>query len=967
MSIAVVCGSCGKRYAAPEKLAGKQVKCHQCGATVEVPAVEVPAVEAEPEPLEPLGDPFADMPEADLTAGETVSRAATRPPGLWGFVQTYRLEVAVGAVAVLLMLLYGVGGRYQVATALVVAAAAIILIGRIRRKPEVEMLVARIIGCSVSGLLFLGMVIDLIRVKRAIGALPEGDESFALLIFEAFVALTAVVVVLSVVCYLCGRFGFFNTLGWMYVCVIGLIPLGLGMLSDAPDELDAARAQTRLLWRRLFTQGPEDPPQPAVPPRERATGKSKPATVTQPPATRTEKTPGTIDQPPKAPIAPEPLPPRQWSVVPDPAAPSQARLGTQPMPLGILLSKVERVLFSSAEAGRAVVMSSPPKGASRTGSSGAYLIDQYDLIGHRHLGRFAVPAGCRLVDVSPDGERLLLVAKNNVEVWSLATGKLALDWHISTDATSTHGWAAFVGPDRVVTLHSRRLAFWALPERRQVHSIEGVTHAVLSPGRKQLAVFESGGRPWPGKIVDASTGEALGSLAPTSAGSFSTGLCAFSRDGSQLAALSGARLILWDLQDGQVTAEISSAAGRHNLSFTGEKYLLLDGQLIDPGRKAVVWRYAFSGSGQSWDKVAGSPDGRVWLAASRSSKESAYLGPVPFPDAAAAAQLAAMPARFQGNSKLSIQNLFAGGMLPGQPPGGVGIPGVGLPTTADADNAGRDYVRSEHVEVIAGDDAALLERVRWLPAVNRPSIGIRWGMGVHLIGEEQQPAVTTPEHLVTVTGRIGQGVYLGLQGWASEGRFGNWTPNSKVPTQQVVLLGGGNHAGLLTAAKRQQLDMLVTISRSTRVVGVGRNAEILMRVRINDVAGKLTPWTSTLLSSTDVVAGQRMGKDLTAELVTEVLQEVGQNYALKPLPDERPEDAKARLAEFDPASCTSKDELLLHLVDLRYCAAKKLLAAGELTAFYGKVLGIGNGQSLVSGDRAERQSALEQWLESGEN
>lgn len=45
MPITAECGACHKRFKAPDKLAGKRVKCPQCGGVIQVPAPQAPIVE----------------------------------------------------------------------------------------------------------------------------------------------------------------------------------------------------------------------------------------------------------------------------------------------------------------------------------------------------------------------------------------------------------------------------------------------------------------------------------------------------------------------------------------------------------------------------------------------------------------------------------------------------------------------------------------------------------------------------------------------------------------------------------------------------------------------------------------------------------------------------------------------------------------------------------------------------------
>ena len=53
MSLTVSCGKCGKRFAAPDKLAGTTVKCPNCKAPIDVPAMVEPLDDLAP--LDPLG------------------------------------------------------------------------------------------------------------------------------------------------------------------------------------------------------------------------------------------------------------------------------------------------------------------------------------------------------------------------------------------------------------------------------------------------------------------------------------------------------------------------------------------------------------------------------------------------------------------------------------------------------------------------------------------------------------------------------------------------------------------------------------------------------------------------------------------------------------------------------------------------------------------------------------------------
>jgi predicted RNA-binding Zn-ribbon protein involved in translation (DUF1610 family) len=71
MTIAVQCGSCRKRFAAKENLAGRKVKCPQCGAELTIPKPRL-----EPEPAPQITDLLDEYETASPPAGETSSATA---------------------------------------------------------------------------------------------------------------------------------------------------------------------------------------------------------------------------------------------------------------------------------------------------------------------------------------------------------------------------------------------------------------------------------------------------------------------------------------------------------------------------------------------------------------------------------------------------------------------------------------------------------------------------------------------------------------------------------------------------------------------------------------------------------------------------------------------------------------------------------------------------------------------------
>ena len=86
MPIAFRCGQCGKSYQAPDHLAGKKVKCRNCGAAAEVPAAEAPAggVDLLGSSLDSLMPPSGSGQPGNLPGGDPWGGSGLGNAGLGG-------------------------------------------------------------------------------------------------------------------------------------------------------------------------------------------------------------------------------------------------------------------------------------------------------------------------------------------------------------------------------------------------------------------------------------------------------------------------------------------------------------------------------------------------------------------------------------------------------------------------------------------------------------------------------------------------------------------------------------------------------------------------------------------------------------------------------------------------------------------------------------------------------------------
>ncbi|MBN2474584.1 MAG: prolyl oligopeptidase family serine peptidase [Pirellulales bacterium] len=693
-------------------------------------------------------------------------------------------------------------------------------------------------------------------------------------------------------------------------------------------------------------------------------------------------------------------PPRQWAYEPDAAPPPNEKVGNRAVQLQVEIGDVARILFSSPEAARTVAI-------GKTFPDGHWL-DHYDLETRKRLGRIELPDKSLLADVSPDGTQALLLAAGRAEVWSLDDGDRVTDWRFAPEADRGPGWGCLIGPQRVATLDGqKRLVVWSLPDCQEVYSVDGVSCAAPSPGRKYLAVFTPKDKHhWPGKLIDAADGQLRGSLAELGQ-RMTVARCAFNRDGSRLAAVDSRNVVVWELRKGEAVAMFEDLGHlwSEQMWFLRSQYVLVDGHLLDTGRKEEVWSYQLGSDRWGWkeNKVVGSPDGRVWLAASASAKELPYLAPIRIPgdeETLALANQAGRPGAQPRNSQITYAMLFDGQPIPaavtatprghGRSPAS-GFPGGrspsagrpsplagtsvqplspiasgGYPAVAGgltyADTS-RQYTRDAHVELIVGDAAKLQERLRWFPGAKRPVIGLRWAFGVPWLGSTAPPRIQSPEDLVGLVGAAGPGLGAALQQRIGDGKFGKWPFPEDARFAQVAFLGVGRQDDLIEEAQRQGLHALVAVSLSSRAVGLTGRSETIMRARLFDVAGKQALWTSKSLNSSEVFKAQLAGDNLVGALVREVLAQIDDNFALKPMPSMQALHVQRRVTSLaENLSRTDQDAMLPVLAELRYYQAEQLLSAADATRLYDQILDEGQGRLLATGDEDQRRAVLEAWL-----
>ena len=90
-------------------------------------------------------------------------------------------------------------------------------------------------------------------------------------------------------------------------------------------------------------------------------------------------------------------------------------------------------------------------------------------------------------------------------------------------------------------------------------------------------------------------------------------MTAVQQDGGQIAAQGNNRLLVWNLNDGKLKAEIAPAPDGQSLQFVSTGEVLLDGRLYELVSKSSVCRFMFQSPAHAWHLVKGIADGKPWV------------------------------------------------------------------------------------------------------------------------------------------------------------------------------------------------------------------------------------------------------------------------------------------------------------------------------------------------------------------
>lgn len=334
--------------------------------------------------------------------------------------------------------------------------------------------------------------------------------------------------------------------------------------------------------------------------------------------------------------------PAQWSLSPD-AAPAPSRtLTSKPVVLASgakkgkgeafgFFEKIEDVSFNRATAQAFVATFDNRPGGS--GDSPPVRVQRIDLAQGKANAPIAIPDRVKPVDIDPSGTRLLarsdfFVSGNapaEVSIWELGKSvKLVKRWN-PHDPGNVHkvapNFAQFVDSDHVLICEfPGRLAMWQVSGAKAVYRLELSNGGVpaLSATCKHLAAPVNNSI----YIFESLTGKTLAKL-PGDPGVVS-GL-SFNTNGKQLASFSPQRLIVWNLENGELYRDIylPTPMNVNQIDWLTDGYVLLGGEkLIDLERRIVLWQYQHDvGGGQGYGEMGG----YFWYVISNHSRQERGL------------------------------------------------------------------------------------------------------------------------------------------------------------------------------------------------------------------------------------------------------------------------------------------------------------------------------------------------------
>lgn len=303
----------------------------------------------------------------------------------------------------------------------------------------------------------------------------------------------------------------------------------------------------------------------------------------------------------------------QAALVPSPAAQLAVVVSNanQRLPIGEA-SPQELARLSEAEFAQRIdaKLESDRRRTQHAGEVPASDVVVLDLAGKRESGRWNLPTSVGLVDISPDGSRVLSLSldqADRVDVWTTEDGSHIQGWRPVTSKALPDGFssideasiesASFATNDIVVLHHKSagQLSAWNVAEAKSLWrvTLDPGDPWTLSPKGSYVHVFVSS--PTPAMLtLETATGKLVGRQPLEVREKFSApAQLAVHPDGRRFALNFSRRLWTWTAGDSQVqSVTLKSTTPVPPYWLAGkDNFVVLNEVVIQPEAKVVVWQF----------------------------------------------------------------------------------------------------------------------------------------------------------------------------------------------------------------------------------------------------------------------------------------------------------------------------------------------------------------------------------------
>ena len=339
--------------------------------------------------------------------------------------------------------------------------------------------------------------------------------------------------------------------------------------------------------------------------------------------------------------------PGKGSIEPDAEPAFEKSLASKPIILASMVKsktggqlgffdEVEELFFDRQRGAAFAVINTGP-----SGKGGILKLQRIDLVQGKAQDPLDCPNSMQPFDIDPTGNYLAAriesgtsngFPERGIGVWKITDKGLqpVRVWNLRAPGDRRRAaptLARFIDADRLVTVSSGKLVLWQVSSAKAVYTTalaDGTESLALSANRKYLALEANSGPAQGVYVIEALTGRTVAKLPGEQR--YLTAL-AFRPDGKQLAALTPNRLIVWNLDDGEIDRDLnfSPPIQGQTTQWLGNSYLMVGGEnLVDLERRIVLWKYQLDGVRRS-SRPCGEMGGFFWYALTSADRKERGL------------------------------------------------------------------------------------------------------------------------------------------------------------------------------------------------------------------------------------------------------------------------------------------------------------------------------------------------------